>query len=107
MPLRDCLVSADLAAMLTRVEPDVVVNCIGAVKQAAAAQDPVLAIEVNSLFPHQVADQCSAAGVRLIHISTDCVFAGTRGHYSEDATPDASDLYGRSKLLGEVTRGRT
>lgn len=96
---------SELGAILERVEPEVVVNCIGAVKQAAAAQDPVRAIEINSLFPHQVADFCSAAGVRLIHISTDCVFAGTTGQYSETATPDAVDLYGRSKLLGEVTEG--
>lgn len=90
------------AAMLERVEPEVVVNCIGAVKQGAAAQDPVQAITINSLFPHQIADQCSASGVRLIHVSTDCVFAGTTGYYTEASTPDATDLYGRSKLLGEV-----
>lgn len=92
-----------LGAAFDRTQPDVVVNCIGVVKQAPEAQDPVRAITVNSLFPHQVAEHCSSSGVRLIHISTDCVFSGAQGHYSEMDTPDADDLYGRSKLLGEVT----
>lgn len=92
----------ELETILQRVGPDLVVNCIGAVKQVAAAQDPVAAITVNSLFPHQVALACSGAGARLLHISTDCVFSGASGGYSEAAVPDATDLYGRSKLLGEV-----
>jgi dTDP-4-dehydrorhamnose reductase len=84
------------------VRPDVVVNCIGIVKQDAAAQDAVASISVNALFPHRVARACSEIGARLIHLSTDCVFAGLRGHYQEDDPPDAKDLYGRTKLLGEV-----
>ena len=92
----------ELETILQRVGPDLVVNCIGAVKQVAAAQDPVAAITVNSLFPHQVALACAGAGARLLHISTDCVFSGASGGYSEAAVPDATDLYGRSKLLGEV-----
>lgn len=83
-------------------QPDVVINCVGVVKQASGAQDPIQSIAINSLFPHQVATECAASGVRLIHISTDCVFSGVRGHYSETDLPDAVDLYGRSKLLGEV-----
>lgn len=80
----------------------VVVNCIGVIKQRAGGQDPVETTAVNALFPHQVANVCGAAKVRMIHISTDCVFAGDRGGYSENDTPDASDFYGRSKALGEV-----
>jgi dTDP-4-dehydrorhamnose reductase len=91
--------------LIAKVEPDVVVNCIGVVKQLAAAHDPIASITLNALFPHIVARACADAGAKLIHISTDCVFAGTRGHYTEDDVPDASDLYGRSKLLGEVTDG--
>ena len=87
------------------VKPDVVSNCIGVVKQDASAKDPVTSITVNSLFPHRLAELCRGAGVRLIHLSTDCVFSGQKGNYSEADTPDASDLYGRSKLLGEVTAG--
>jgi dTDP-4-dehydrorhamnose reductase len=92
-----------VARLIAKVEPDVVVNCIGVVKQLAAAHDPIASITLNSLFPHIVARACAEGGARLIHVSTDCVFAGTRGHYSEDDVPDAADLYGRSKLLGEVT----
>lgn len=82
---------------------DVVVNCIGVVKQADAASDPVTSIQVNSLFPHQVAALCRERGKRFVHISTDCVFTGSKGAYTEDDLPDAGDLYGRSKLLGEAT----
>lgn len=84
------------------VRPDVVVNCIGIVKQDAAAKDPHASISVNALFPHRLARLCRAAGARLIHLSTDCVFSGRRGDYSERDAPDAEDLYGRTKLLGEV-----
>jgi dTDP-4-dehydrorhamnose reductase len=91
--------------LIGAVKPDVVVNCVGVVKQLAAAHDPIASITLNSLFPHVVARACNDARARTIHISTDCVFAGTRGHYTEDDVPDAADLYGRSKLLGEVTDG--
>jgi dTDP-4-dehydrorhamnose reductase len=83
---------------------DVVVNGIGIVKQVPEAMDPLVSIGVNSLFPHRLADLCDAAGARLVHISTDCVFSGARGMYREDDPPDPADLYGRSKLLGEVVR---
>jgi dTDP-4-dehydrorhamnose reductase len=86
-----------------RVRPDVVVNCIGVVKQQAAANDPLPAIAINGLFPHRVAGLCAAAGARLVHLSTDCVFSGRKGNYAETDTPDASDLYGRTKHLGEVS----
>jgi dTDP-4-dehydrorhamnose reductase len=85
------------------VRPEVVINAIGVVKQISAGNDPVSSIIVNSLFPHRVAKACRSAGARLIHISTDCVFSGTRGHYNEGDPPDPGDLYGRTKLLGEVT----
>jgi len=88
---------------VAQARPDVVVNCLGVVKQHAAASDPIVALTVNSLFPHRVAALCAAAGARFVHISTDCVFDGTRGNYREEDVPDACDLYGRSKQLGEVT----
>jgi dTDP-4-dehydrorhamnose reductase len=89
--------------LIEEIRPDVVVNCIGVVKQLAAAHDPIASITLNALFPHVVARACAEAGARMIHISTDCVFAGARGNYNEDDVPDATDLYGRSKLLGEVS----
>jgi dTDP-4-dehydrorhamnose reductase len=88
--------------LIAKIRPDAVINCVGVVKQLAAAHDPIASITLNSLFPHVVAKACGEVGARMIHISTDCVFAGTRGNYRESDFPDASDLYGRSKLLGEV-----
>lgn len=83
--------------------PSVVINCIGLVKQLAEANDPLLAIPINALLPHRLARISQESGARFIHVSTDCVFAGTRGNYRESDVPDAQDLYGRSKCMGEVT----
>jgi dTDP-4-dehydrorhamnose reductase len=88
--------------VLANNRPEVVVNCIGVVKQDAAAKDPLTSIEVNALFPHRLAKACAEIGSRLIHLSTDCVFSGQRGNYSVSDPADATDLYGRTKLLGEV-----
>src|SRR5689334_21992632 len=79
--------------------PQVVVNCIGIVKQDAAAKDPIASITVNSLFPHQLAQLARLGGARLIHLSTDCVFSGEKGNYMEEDKSDADDLYGRTKYL--------
>ena len=91
-----------LIELFGRVQPDVVINCVGVVKQLAEAEDPLRAIPINSLLPHRLARLCAVRGARLIHISTDCVFAGTKGMYREEDPSDAKDLYGRSKYLGEV-----
>lgn len=88
--------------VLGAVRPEVVINCIGIIKQLPTASDPLISLTVNSLFPHRLANLCQAAGVRLIHISTDCVFSGRKGMYAEDDISDAEDLYGRTKFLGEV-----
>jgi dTDP-4-dehydrorhamnose reductase len=82
--------------------PEVVVNAIGLVKQRPEAADPVACLTLNALFPHRVAALCRATGARLIHVSTDCVFSGRKGGYTEADACDAEDLYGRAKLLGEV-----
>jgi len=92
-----------LERAMDQARPDVVVNCIGLVKQRAEAKDPVAAITVNALFPHLAARAVTARGARFIHVSTDCVFSGNRGGYAEDDLTDAEDLYGRTKALGEVT----
>jgi dTDP-4-dehydrorhamnose reductase len=89
---------------LKEEKPDVVVNAIGIVKQRDEAKQAVMSIEVNALFPHRLADLCHDMGARLIQISTDCVFSGFRGGYSEIDLPDPVDLYGRTKLLGELNR---
>ena len=87
---------------MAEVEPDAVINCIGIIKQLKTAKDPILSLEINSLFPHRLANLCRAGGARLIHIGTDCVFSGRKGMYCEEDTSDAEDLYGRTKFLGEV-----
>lgn len=91
-----------LAQLFEMTRPSLVINCVGLIKQLESAGDPLLAISINALLPHRLARLCGAVNARLIHISTDCVFAGTRGGYREEDAPDSWDLYGRSKLLGEV-----
>ncbi|MGB9082223.1 MAG: SDR family oxidoreductase [Desulfuromonadaceae bacterium] len=88
--------------VLAEVRPDVVINCIGVIKQLAGAKDSLMCIKINALFPHCLAKACERIGARLIHISTDCVFSGKKGGYVESDFPDCDDLYGRTKLLGEV-----
>ncbi len=90
-------------AAINRVQPDVVVNCIGLIKQQSLGQDAIACITLNSLFPHQAYRAAHNAGARFIHISTDCVFSGKKGNYSESDSSDAEDMYGRSKYLGEVS----
>jgi dTDP-4-dehydrorhamnose reductase len=91
-----------LTQVIERLRPDVVVNCIGIVKQRSEAKAAIPSIEINALLPHRLLELCQAHGARLIHLSTDCVFSGRVGNYRESDTPDPVDLYGRSKLLGEV-----
>ena len=91
-----------LAGLFTQTRPQIVVNCIGLVKQLAQADDPLMALAINSMLPHRLARLCDIAGARLVHISTDCVYSGSRGMYTEDDPSDAQDLYGRTKFLGEV-----
>ena len=91
-----------LVKVFSQARPDVVINCIGLIKQLADTDDPLQAIPINSLLPHRLARLCGLAGARLVHISTDCVFSGAKGRYLEADFPDADDLYGRSKFLGEV-----
>jgi dTDP-4-dehydrorhamnose reductase len=107
--LRDCVIEGvdatdfdHVARLFDTAEPDVVINCIGVVKQLAEADDPLVALPINSLLPHRLARLCESRGARLLHVSTDCVFSGKKEMYTEADSPDAEDLYGRSKLLGEV-----
>ncbi len=88
---------------LACVQPDVVINCIGLIKQLPIGSDPLTAITINAQLPHRISIICKAASARLIHVSTDCVFDGEAGMYTESDTPSPTDLYGRTKLLGEPT----
>ena len=91
-----------LTGLFAKTRPDVVINCIGLVKQLAASDDPLVVVPANALLPHRLARLCEVVGARLVHISTDCVFSGVKGMYTEADASDAKDLYGRSKYIGEV-----
>ncbi len=84
------------------IKPDVVVNCIGIIKQLAEANEYIPSIGINALWPHVLSKGCLEAGCRMVHISTDCVFSGNNGFYTEDCPTDPVDLYGKTKAMGEV-----
>lgn len=88
---------------LASIRPDIVINCIGIIKQLPLASDPLTAISVNALLPHRISLISRTAGARVIHISSDCVFDGNKGMYTENDQSNAEDLYGRTKFLGEVS----
>lgn len=91
-----------LLSVFSKIKPDIVVNCIGIIKQLPSANDYLESLSINATFPHRLAKYCDATGARLVHFSTDCVFSGKQGRYKEEDFPDAYDLYGRTKYLGEV-----
>lgn len=108
MPIESIIENANandfhsILAAIETVKPDVVVNCIGLIKQLKAAEEWEASVEINSLFPQKLAVACEARNIRLIHFSTDCVFSGQKGMYTENDIPDAMDIYGKTKYLGEV-----
>lgn len=91
-----------LVKLFAQVNPNVVVNCIGLIKQLADVDDPLITLPINAMLPHRLANLCTLSGARLVHMSTDCVFSGEKGGYKESDISDATDLYGKSKYLGEV-----
>lgn len=103
VPQIDVRAPGGIEQVLEDFRPQAVVNAVGIVKQRPESEDALISIEVNSLTPHRLAVACHAIGARLVHLSTDCVFSGRRGRYSETDLPDPPDVYGRSKLLGEVS----
>jgi dTDP-4-dehydrorhamnose reductase len=98
----DALDFEQMSATLRQMTPDVILNCIGVVKQRDAATDPIPTLTLNTLLPHRLAQLAQEWNGRLIHFSTDCVFSGAAGYYHEADASDAVDLYGRAKYLGEV-----
>ncbi len=89
-------------AAIERIKPDAVINAIGVVKQLPESEDVITTLNINSVFPQRLASLSSEYNFRLITISTDCVFSGEKGNHSEKDIPNARDLYGISKFLGEV-----
>ncbi|GAB4143983.1 MAG: SDR family oxidoreductase [Planctomycetaceae bacterium] len=92
-----------LLEILADFRPDAVVNAVGIIKQRSAAKDAIPSLEINSVFPHRLQRLCQLVGARMVHVSTDCVFDGRDGSYTEESFSNAEDLYGRSKYLGEVS----
>lgn len=105
--IRPQIVEADnfdsVIRALASIQPNIVINCIGLIKQLPLAGDPLSAITINAQLPHRLSLICRTSHARLIHISTDCVFNGRKGMYVESDISDAEDLYGRTKYLGEVS----
>lgn len=98
----DVRVTDRLLCVFADFHPEIVINAVGVVKQRKDGLDPIPNLEINALLPHRLAALCTAINSRLIHISTDCVFSGRTGGYAESDEPDPIDVYGHSKLLGEV-----
>ncbi len=91
-----------VAAVLSAVRPNLVVNAVGVIKQLAIASDPLIVLPINSMFPHRLSRLCHLLGARMIQLSSDCVYSGRGGNYLESDPSDAEDLYGKSKYIGEV-----
>lgn len=98
----DILDQTQLVRLFSKIMPNVVINCIGLTKHHKEADDVLLTAPLNAMLPHLLSDLCKASSARLIHISTDCIFSGSRGNYLETDDSDAADVYGKSKYLGEV-----
>jgi len=98
----DLLNQDDIIRTVSKIMPDVIINCVGLIKQLSHSNNPLSVLPVNSLLPHRLANIAGMMDMRLIHISTDCVFSGAKGNYTESEQCDAIDLYGISKKIGEV-----
>lgn len=94
---------SSVEAAIVQSQPDVVVNAVGVIKQLPSSKDVITTLEINAIFPHRLAELGTKYGFRTISISTDCVFDGVKGNYTEDDIPNATDLYGKSKALGELS----
>lgn len=82
--------------------PECIVNCIGVTKQLSNQNNIVNTMSINTILPHRLEVLCENLGIRLVQLSTDCIFSGKKGLYKEQDSSDADDLYGKSKFLGEV-----
>ena len=91
-----------LEKFIRKINPEIILNCIGLIKQRDNSENQLEAVFVNSLLPHQISKVCNDIGIRFIHFSTDCVFSGSKGNYKESDLPDARDIYGLSKFMGEI-----
>ena len=98
----DVLPFENLEKALNEIKPDVILNCVGITLSKAEIKDLNYCLELNSFLPQRLKCWAAQNGAKLIHFSTDCVFDGTQGSYVENSYPSATDIYGRTKYLGEV-----
>ena len=96
----------ELENMIQKLKPYYIINCVGITKHNKNINNDLDVLMCNSILPHQLAARCKKFNFRLINISTDCVFSGVNGNYTEKSMPDANDLYGKSKYLGEVLENK-
>ncbi len=96
-----------LERIIKKIRPDWVINCLRVATHGSEVAPPILSITVNSLLPHRLAELSAAQGAKLMHFSSDCVFAGTQGFYTEENIPDATHAYGQTRLLGDVKDDNT
>jgi dTDP-4-dehydrorhamnose reductase len=101
-PHVDAMKIDSVGQVIKETNPEVVINCIGVVKSLVEQVGTPATIWLNSQFPYQLSRICRDIGIRLIHISTDCVFSGRKGNYRENDPSDAEDIYGKTKYLGEI-----
>ena len=97
----------NVSAILHYVNPNVILNCIGITPRKDEINNLYKVIKINSLFPHQLANWAKVNNKRVIHFSTDCVFNGSTGNYTENSLTTAEDVYGRTKALGEINYSHT
>lgn len=93
--------SKEVEKVVNNIRPDLILNCIGVLIKGSN-EHPDNAILINAWFPHFLKKLSDNINAKLIHISTDCVFSGKKGSYTESDFCDADDVYGRSKALGEI-----
>lgn len=96
-----------LSTLLNNLKPEVIINAVGITIRRGIDNIPSKSIQINSALPHFINEWVILNNKRLIHFSTDCVFSGDQGSYTENSIPDARDIYGKSKALGEVSSKNT
>ena len=90
-----------LSSKIDEIVPDIIINCVGILIKESN-QNPKNSILINAFFPHWLVSEADLINAKVIHISTDCVFSGSKGEYTELDFRDADDVYGRGKALGEI-----
>ena len=97
----DVTKTIELEKIIHSIKPNIIINCVGVLLNRSEINS-ANTIFINSYLPHFLKSICEGINCKIIQISTDCVYSGSKGEYNENDTPDAFDLYGRSKMLGEI-----